>query len=123
MREQMRNQDRTMANIESHPEGFNALRRMYENFQEPLMDAATGQGANQQDPLAALLGSAAAANQSAGLLLPWHFASLFCLGILPESVFSNRAFKQCYSLHPMLAVGLGSHVARQPGVARSVVHC
>ena len=49
-----------MANIESHPEGFNALRRMYENFQEPLMNAATGQGSNQQDPLAALLGSAGA---------------------------------------------------------------
>lgn len=60
MREQMRNQDRTMANIESHPEGFNALRRMYENFQEPLMNAATGQGNNQQDPLAALLGGAGA---------------------------------------------------------------
>ena len=68
MREQMRNQDRTMANIESHPEGFNALRRMYENFQEPLMNAASGQGSNQQDPLAALLGSAGAnPSQNAGL--------------------------------------------------------
>lgn len=55
-----------MANIESHPEGFNALRRMYENFQEPLMNAATGQGSNQQDPLAALLGNAGPnANQPA----------------------------------------------------------
>lgn len=69
MREQMRNQDRTMANIESHPEGFNALRRMYENFQEPLMDAAAGQGNSQQDPLAALLGGAAAGgNTSTGKL-------------------------------------------------------
>jgi ubiquilin len=69
MREQMRSQDRTMANIESHPEGFNALRRMYENFQEPLMDAATGQGNSQQDPLAALLGGAAAGgNASTGKL-------------------------------------------------------
>ena len=33
MREQMRNMDRAMSNIESHPEGFNALRRMYENVQ------------------------------------------------------------------------------------------
>ena len=57
-----------MANIESHPEGFNALRRMYENFQEPLMDAA-GQGNSQQDPLAALLGGAAAGgNASTGKL-------------------------------------------------------
>jgi hypothetical protein len=73
MREQMRNQDRTMANIESHPEGFNALRRMYENFQEPLMDAA-GQGNSQQDPLAALLGGAAAGgNASTGkLTCPMH---------------------------------------------------
>ena len=70
MREQMRNQDRTMANIESHPEGFNALRRMYENFQEPLMNAATGQGNNQQDPLAALLSGATAGNNaSSGKLL------------------------------------------------------
>ena len=29
MREMTRNNDRTMANIESHPEGFNMLRRMY----------------------------------------------------------------------------------------------
>lgn len=79
MREQMRNQDRTMANIESHPEGFNALRRMYENFQEPLMNAATGQGGNQQDPLAALLGNAGAnANQPAAGLEIAHCFSASC---------------------------------------------
>ena len=63
-----------MANIESHPEGFNALRRMYENFHEPLMDAAAGQASNQQDPLAALLGAAApAGNASAGeSFMDWH---------------------------------------------------
>lgn len=33
MQEQMRNADRAMSNIESHPEGFNALRRMYETVQ------------------------------------------------------------------------------------------
>ena len=33
MREQMRTADRAFSNIESHPEGFNALRRMYENVQ------------------------------------------------------------------------------------------
>jgi hypothetical protein len=36
MREQMRGSDRAMSNIESHPEGFNALRRMYSTIQEPL---------------------------------------------------------------------------------------
>ena len=33
MREQMRSTDRALSNIESHPEGFNMLRRMYENVQ------------------------------------------------------------------------------------------
>ena len=33
MREHMRNTDRAVSNIESHPEGFNALRRMYENIE------------------------------------------------------------------------------------------
>ena len=40
MREMMRKQDTALRNIESHPEGFNALRRMYHDVQEPLMDAA-----------------------------------------------------------------------------------
>ncbi|EEY67806.1 ubiquitin family protein, putative [Phytophthora infestans T30-4] len=40
MREMMRNQDTALRNIESHPEGFNALRRLYHDVQEPLMDAA-----------------------------------------------------------------------------------
>jgi ubiquilin len=33
MREQMRHSDRALSNLEAHPEGFNALRRMYENIQ------------------------------------------------------------------------------------------
>ncbi|WJX88326.1 hypothetical protein P8452_70429 [Trifolium repens] len=41
MREMMRNTDRAMSNIESSPEGFNMLRRMYENVQEPFLNATT----------------------------------------------------------------------------------
>lgn len=44
MREMMRNTDRAMSNIESSPEGFNMLRRMYETVQEPLMNATTMAG-------------------------------------------------------------------------------
>lgn len=33
MREMMRSQDLAMSQIENHPEGFNALRRMYEDVQ------------------------------------------------------------------------------------------
>ena len=38
MLEMMRNSDRAVANIEMHPEGFNMLRRMYSNIQQPLME-------------------------------------------------------------------------------------
>ncbi|CAN8063041.1 unnamed protein product [Agarophyton chilense] len=46
MNEMMRNTDRQMANIEMMPGGFDALRRMHENIQAPLMDAAQGGFAN-----------------------------------------------------------------------------
>nr|DAD41809.1 TPA_asm: hypothetical protein HUJ06_016132 [Nelumbo nucifera] len=65
MREMMRNTDRAMSNIESSPEGFNMLRRMYETVQEPFLNATTMAGDNGNDlgsnPFAALLG-----NQGAG---------------------------------------------------------
>ncbi|CAL5341368.1 hypothetical protein CsSME_00025719 [Camellia sinensis var. sinensis] len=65
MREMMRNTDRAMSNIESSPEGFNMLRRMYENVQEPFLNATTMAGSTGNDmgsnPFAALLG-----NQSGG---------------------------------------------------------
>ncbi|KAL4318599.1 hypothetical protein GQ457_18G019060 [Hibiscus cannabinus] len=61
MREMMRNTDRAMSNIESSPEGFNMLRRMYENVQEPFMNATTtaGNDGNRptSNPFAALLGN------------------------------------------------------------------
>ncbi|XP_027360581.1 ubiquitin domain-containing protein DSK2b-like isoform X2 [Abrus precatorius] len=57
MREMMRNTDRAMSNIESSPEGFNMLRRMYENVQEPFLNATTMAGNTGND-------SAAIRNQS-----------------------------------------------------------
>ncbi|XXG39152.1 hypothetical protein AAC387_Pa01g0187 [Persea americana] len=66
MREMMRNTDRAMSNIESSPEGFNMLRRMYETVQEPFLNATTmagDTGGNAgSNPFAALLGG----NQGAG---------------------------------------------------------
>ncbi|XP_038888095.1 ubiquitin domain-containing protein DSK2a-like [Benincasa hispida] len=71
MREMMRNTDRAMSNIESSPEGFNMLRRMYENLQEPFLNATTMAGNAGNDlssnPFAALLanqGGAQARNES-----------------------------------------------------------
>ncbi|KAG1355350.1 putative Catalase isozyme 1 [Cocos nucifera] len=59
MREIMRNTDRAMSNIESSPEGFNMLRRMYETVQEPFLNATTMAGNNGMgsNPFAALLGN------------------------------------------------------------------
>ncbi|CAI0469160.1 unnamed protein product [Linum tenue] len=62
MREMMRNTDRAMSNIEASPEGFNMLRRMYENVQEPFLNATTMGSTNagnnpNANPFAALLGN------------------------------------------------------------------
>uniref|UniRef100_J3LXP1 STI1 domain-containing protein n=1 Tax=Oryza brachyantha TaxID=4533 RepID=J3LXP1_ORYBR len=59
MREMMRNTDRGMSNIESSPEGFNMLRRMYETVQEPFLNATTmgGEGNTAANPFSALLGN------------------------------------------------------------------
>jgi len=47
MQEMMRNQDRAMSNLESIPGGFNALRRLYTDVQEPMMNAADEQMRSQ----------------------------------------------------------------------------
>merc|ERR1712137_295205 len=59
MREMMRNTDRTMANIENIPGGFNLLRQQYENVVEPMQqatqvpDRTTGTGqASEEAPTA-----------------------------------------------------------------------
>uniref|UniRef100_A0A671FCK8 Ubiquilin 1 n=1 Tax=Rhinolophus ferrumequinum TaxID=59479 RepID=A0A671FCK8_RHIFE len=43
MQEMMRNQDRALSNLESIPGGYNALRRMYTDIQEPMLSAAQEQ--------------------------------------------------------------------------------
>ncbi|KAK4754626.1 hypothetical protein SAY87_002730 [Trapa incisa] len=72
MREMMRNTDRAMSNIEATPEGFNMLRRMYENVQEPFLNATT-MGTNARNdtasnPFAALLGNQGSAQARDGNL-------------------------------------------------------
>ncbi|XP_041082903.1 ubiquilin-1-like isoform X2 [Polyodon spathula] len=58
MQEMMRNQDRALNNLESIPGGYNALRRMYTDIQEPMLNAAQEQfGGN---PFASLVNNLAA---------------------------------------------------------------
>ncbi|EDV27016.1 uncharacterized protein TRIADDRAFT_63757 [Trichoplax adhaerens] len=71
LQEMMRSQDRAMSNLESIPGGFNALRRMYSDIQEPMMNAA--QEMNEQmrssytnpgsNPFSSLLGGAGTQTQ------------------------------------------------------------
>lgn len=64
LREHMRHADRALSNIEALPEGFNTLRRLYENVQEPLM-AATASPEASTNPFAALLQPSNASTGSA----------------------------------------------------------
>ncbi|RQM16437.1 hypothetical protein DD237_003350 [Peronospora effusa] len=64
MREMMRNQDTALRNIESHPEGFNALRRMYHDVQEPLLDAAASGTPAPRGPAFTMPGVAGGSNSS-----------------------------------------------------------
>ena len=69
MREMMRNTDRAMSNIEAHPEGFNMLRRLYANVQQPL--SQLGQPSSSDDgPDVAPTASPTTPNTSA-LPNPW----------------------------------------------------
>jgi ubiquilin len=51
--ELMRNQDRAISNIESMPGGLNALQRIYQDIEEPMMNAA--RDTFTRNPFAALL--------------------------------------------------------------------
>ncbi|NXV24702.1 UBQL1 protein, partial [Cepphus grylle] len=62
MQEMMRNQDRALSNLESIPGGYNALRRMYMDIQEPMLNAAQEQfGGN---PFASLVSNASSGGDS-----------------------------------------------------------
>lgn len=57
LQELMRTHDRALSNLESIPGGHSALRRMYREIHEPMLDAA----ANDRNPFAALVGNSNAA--------------------------------------------------------------
>lgn len=61
MQEMMRNQDRALSNLESIPGGYNALRRMYTDIQEPMFSAAREQFGN--NPFSSAGGSEGSASQ------------------------------------------------------------
>jgi ubiquilin len=75
MRELMRSSDRQLANIESLPGGFNALRRMYETVGEPLerslMEGMAPPPGEAGEATGAAAAGAPSAPNSEGLPNPW----------------------------------------------------
>ncbi|CAA9988346.1 ubiquitin-like protein, putative [Plasmodium knowlesi strain H] len=51
MKELMRNTDRAISNIEAIPGGFNTLRRMYHNIQEPMYAASEASNENKKNKI------------------------------------------------------------------------
>lgn len=75
MQQAMRNQDLQMSHIENIPGGFNALRRMYEEVHEPMMEATqsmamSGAAAGSPSSTSNTASSSAAPTNSA-LPNPW----------------------------------------------------
>lgn len=66
MQEHIRNADRALSNLESLPEGFNTLRRIYESVQEPLMNATTASTDSAANPFSALFPNPSTATTTAG---------------------------------------------------------
>merc|ERR1719228_449793 len=64
LQEMMRNQDRALSNLESMPGGFNALRRLYTDVQEPMMNAAQ-EGFGAANPFASLSSSSSSSSTAA----------------------------------------------------------
>ena len=75
MRDMMRQQDLAMSNLEAMPGGFNALRRMYEDVQEPMMDAMAGGsgggGGGGGSPTAASRSDGTAGAAGSAMPNPW----------------------------------------------------
>ncbi|XP_058721006.1 ubiquilin-1 isoform X5 [Poecile atricapillus] len=133
MQEMMRNQDRALSNLESIPGGYNALRRMYTDIQEPILNAAQEQfGGN---PFASLVSNASAGgdNQPSRtenrdpLPNPWapqssSQTSTTNTGTSSESSGSSNAENSTSSTTgqsstgPNLGPGLGAGMFNTPGM-------
>ncbi|XP_048383512.1 ubiquilin-1-like isoform X2 [Stegostoma tigrinum] len=116
MQEMMRNQDRALSNLESIPGGYNALRRMYTDIQEPMLNAAQEQfGGN---PFASLVSNPDGGNQPSRtenrdpLPNPWAPLSS---SQTPTSTTTGGTTSQ--STTPSLGAGLGgSGMFNTPGM-------
>ncbi|XP_006626673.1 ubiquilin-1 isoform X1 [Lepisosteus oculatus] len=127
MQEMMRNQDRALSNLESIPGGYNALRRMYTDIQEPMLNAAQEQfGGN---PFASLVNSASGGGSQPSrtenrdpLPNPWappassQPASSSATGVTASTTAPASANPAQGTAHPSLGPGLGAGMFNTPGM-------
>ena len=60
-----------MSQLENHPEGFNAMRRMFEEVQEPLMEAANASNATASNANTSSSSSSSSSSSNQPLPNPW----------------------------------------------------
>lgn len=70
MRNAMRNNDLALSQIENIPGGFSALRRMYEDVQEPMMDAMSGGNATTSTTDTSSTSNSNSGSGAAGTAMP-----------------------------------------------------
>ncbi|KAL4630121.1 ubiquilin-1 isoform X1 [Arapaima gigas] len=118
MQEMMRNQDRALSNLESIPGGYNALRRMYTDIQEPMLNAAQEQfGGN---PFASLVSNSSGGSQPSRtenrdpLPNPWAPPTSSSSSIPPATSTTPTATSG--STAPSLGSTLGAGMFSTPGM-------
>lgn len=86
----MRNQDLAMSQIENYPGGFNALRRMYEEVQEPMMEAMSsgGVGATQGTNPSTSAGTSSSSSRG-GVAMPNPWGTSTSAGTTPTTATSR----------------------------------
>ncbi|XP_070287540.1 ubiquilin-1 isoform X2 [Myotis yumanensis] len=129
MQEMMRNQDRALSNLESIPGGYNALRRMYTDIQEPMLSAAQEQfGGN---PFASLVSNTSSGEGSQPsrtenrdpLPNPWapqasqsSSASIGTTNAVGGTGGSTASSTAGQSSAPSLGPGVGASMFNTPGM-------
>ncbi|XP_071503593.1 ubiquilin-1-like [Diadema antillarum] len=120
MQEMMRTQDRALSNLESIPGGYNALRRMYTDIQEPMLNAAQEQlGGN---PFAALANSGNTSSQQGventdPLPNPWAPPSQRPSSATTSSTSSTTSSSSTTSAgNPLSGLQAGSNIYNSPGL-------
>ena len=118
LQELMRTQDRALSNLESVPGGYNALRRMYSELQEPMLNAAQEQFAS--NPFAELAQGTGSQNSTQGTEvrdpLPNPWAARPATTTSSNSTTASAAPSSGGTGSPFSALGTGSGMLNSPGM-------